>query len=71
MNRLQIVLVDVGGNLTPKPATRHLIEAEVDAAVHARVIDVVGYFLQLGVVQRRGPITGIVADRAMSCPAAP
>ena len=48
----EIVLVDVGAHTASQVAAGLLIEAEVDAAVDARIVDVVGHLRERGVVER-------------------
>src|SRR6266566_815730 len=45
------VVVDVGADAASHEGARLLIEAEVDPAVDARIVDVVGHLRELGVVE--------------------
>ena len=46
-------------NLASKAAARILVESKVDAAINARVVDVVGDLVEVGVVKRNPGTAGL------------
>ena len=50
----QVAAVDRATDVASQPGARLLIEAEMDPAVDARVVDIVGDLLESGVLQRHG-----------------